>query len=89
MPGTLALRVSADGSHDALEIYGSGQLAGTLTLMPQRGLYADQTSYQPLISASGALWGSFGSVELVLTFLPGKPDLRGEQSRRGIDTDPL
>ena len=60
--GTLALRVSADGSHDALEIYGSGQLAGTLTLMPQRGLYADQTSYQPLISASGALWGSFGSV---------------------------
>jgi uncharacterized protein with beta-barrel porin domain len=61
--GTLALRVGADGSHDALQISGSGQLAGTLTLVPQSGLYAAPVTYTNLVSASTALWGSFGTVD--------------------------
>lgn len=60
--GTLVLRVGADGSHDALAITGSGQLAGTLTLAPQHGLYASETAYSDLVTASDALWGSFGTV---------------------------
>ncbi|HTU55424.1 MAG TPA: autotransporter outer membrane beta-barrel domain-containing protein [Acetobacteraceae bacterium] len=61
--GTLALRVGADASHDALEVQGSGQFAGTLTLEPQAGLYQPQTSYPDLVSASNALWGTFGTVD--------------------------
>jgi subtilase-type serine protease len=66
--GTLLLRVGADGSHDALAITGSGQLAGTLTLAPQPGLYAAQTSYAGLVTASDALWGSFGAVDSTSPF---------------------
>ena len=89
--GTLALRVGADGSHDALQIDGSGQLAGTLTLMPQPGLYADQTSYQPLVSATDALWGSFGSIGSSSPFfraslIPGTNSLGAELTRIPFDS---
>lgn len=66
--GTLVLRVGADGIHDALAITGSGQLAGALTLTPQPGLYAAQTSYADLVTASDALWGSFGTVDSTSPF---------------------
>jgi hypothetical protein len=67
--GTLVLRVAGDGSHDALRVLGTAQLAGALTLVPQPGLYGSQTIYPDLVSATDALRGGFATVSTTSAFL--------------------
>jgi uncharacterized protein with beta-barrel porin domain len=67
--GTLVLRVAGDGSHDALRVAGTAQLAGALTLVPQAGLYAGQTVYPDLVAATGTLRGGFTTVSTTSAFL--------------------
>jgi outer membrane autotransporter protein len=67
--GTLVLRVAGDGSHDALRVAGTAQLAGALTLVPQPGLYGGQTVYSDLVSATDALRGGFATVSTTSAFL--------------------
>jgi subtilase-type serine protease len=67
--GTLVLRVAGDGSHDALRVAGTAQLAGALTLVPQPGLYGGQTVYPDLVSATDALRGGFTTISTTSTFL--------------------
>ncbi len=91
--GTLALRVGADGGHDALQITGSGQLAGTLTLETERGLYAAQTDFPDLVTAGDALWGSFGTVDSSSPFFrvsvsPGTDSIGAALTRVPFDAFP-
>jgi uncharacterized protein with beta-barrel porin domain len=67
--GTLVLRLSSDGNHDALQIAGTARLAGTLALVPQPGLYAAQTVYRDLVYATDALFGGFAHVSTDSPFL--------------------
>jgi uncharacterized protein with beta-barrel porin domain len=67
--GTLQLRVAANGSADALQVTGNARLAGALTLAVQPGLYANQTTYPGLVSATGTLTGDFASVQATSPFL--------------------
>jgi subtilase-type serine protease len=69
--GSLALRLAADGSRDALRVSGTAQLAGELTLVPQPGLYASQTIYSDLVSATDALRDGFETVSTLSPFLDG------------------
>jgi uncharacterized protein with beta-barrel porin domain len=66
--GTLQLRVGADGSADALQV-GTGRLAGALILATQPGLYANQTVYPGLVSATATLTGNFATVQTTSPFL--------------------
>jgi subtilase-type serine protease len=67
--GTLVLRVAGDGSHDALRVLGTAQLAGALTLVPQPGLYGSQTIYPDLVSVTDTLRGGFATVSTTSAFL--------------------
>jgi len=66
--GTLQLRVGADGSADSLQV-GTGRLAGSLILATQPGLYANQTVYPGLVSATATLTGNFATVQTTSPFL--------------------
>jgi uncharacterized protein with beta-barrel porin domain len=70
--GTLSLRLGADGSHDALQVIGSAQVAGTLALALQPGLYATTTVYPNVVAATNTLQGSFSA----LTTTPTSPFLQ-------------
>jgi subtilase-type serine protease len=66
--GTLQLRVGGDGSADTLQV-GTGRLAGALTLATQPGLYANQTVYSGIVSATATLTGNFATVQTTSPFL--------------------
>jgi uncharacterized protein with beta-barrel porin domain len=83
--GTLALRVDQTGGHDALQVQGSAQFAGTLTLVPQSGLYVTPVSYSNLITTT-TMWGSFGTVDASSPFfqvslIPGANSFGAELTR--------
>lgn len=67
--GTLALRLAANGGHDALRVVGTAQLAGGLVLQPQPGLYAGQRLYSDLVLATDTLRGGFATVSTGSPFL--------------------
>jgi uncharacterized protein with beta-barrel porin domain len=67
--GTLQLRLGADGSADALQVAGTARLGGALTLATQPGLYANQTAYAGLFTATGGLTGAFATVQATSPFL--------------------
>jgi uncharacterized protein with beta-barrel porin domain len=91
--GTLQLRVAANGGSDALQVAGNARLAGALTLATQPGLYANQTSYPGLVSATGTLTGDFASVQTTSAFLlaslvPGSNSVGAEVTRVAFDAWP-
>ncbi len=66
--GSLGLRLDAGGGHDSL-VTGTAQIAGSLILTPQSGLYANTTSYSNLLVATDALRGGFDKVATTSPFL--------------------
>jgi uncharacterized protein with beta-barrel porin domain len=91
--GTLQLRVAANGSADALQVIGDARLAGALTLAAQPGLYANQTSYPGLVSATGTLTGDFATVAtnspfLLASLVPGSNSVGAELTRVAFDALP-
>jgi len=66
--GSLGLRLDAAGGHDSL-VTGTAQIAGSLILTPQSGLYANTTSYSNLLVATDALRGGFDQVATTSPFL--------------------
>jgi len=91
--GTLQLRVAANGSHDALQVVGTAQIAGSLALAPQPGLYANQTVYAGAVSATGELRGTFGTVTtpspfLQASLLPGSDSIGVVMTRLPFDAFP-
>jgi subtilase-type serine protease len=91
--GTLQLRVAANGGADALQVIGNARLAGALTLATQPGLYANQTSYPGLVSATGTLTGDFATVQTTSPFLlaslaPGSNSVGAEVTRVAFDALP-
>jgi subtilase-type serine protease len=67
--GTLQLRVAGGGGHDALLVVGTAGLRGSLTLATQPGVYANQTVYTNLVSATGGITGGFATVGTTSPFL--------------------
>lgn len=66
--GALGLRVDASGGHDSL-VTGTAQIAGSLILTPQSGLYANVTRYADLLVAQNDLRGGFDTVTTTSPFL--------------------
>jgi outer membrane autotransporter protein len=59
--GTLALRVDANGGNDKLAVTGVANLAGTLQVLAQLGVYMDSTTYT-VVTATGGVNGTFANV---------------------------
>ena len=57
--GTLALRVTNDGAHDAMRVTGTANLGGTLGAVVQPGLYANATTYLGVLTATSPLSSRF------------------------------
>jgi uncharacterized protein with beta-barrel porin domain len=67
--GTLALRVTSAGAHDALTVSGTATPGGKLLAVVQPGMYATTTTYLNVLTAGNPITSQFAQVASSMVFL--------------------